>query len=65
MILSERHLRAQNQFRAFAEREFKPELLNKLEITDTYDLDMHKKMAKAGFMGIKIPLNTAAEEKTI
>ena len=55
MILSEKHQSARNRFRAFAEKEFTPELLIKLEKTDTFDWDMHNKMADIGLMGIKIP----------
>jgi alkylation response protein AidB-like acyl-CoA dehydrogenase len=55
MILSEKHKQIQKKCRDFAETEFVPELLDNLEKTDTFDWNMHKKMATAGFLGIKIP----------
>ena len=55
MILSEKHKFMQTVFREFAEKEFTPQLLDTLERTDTFSWDMHRKMADAGFLGIKIP----------
>ncbi len=56
MILSEKHQLMKKLFRSFAEIEFTPELLDRLEETGEFDWSIHKKMAKAGFMGAKIPL---------
>ncbi len=55
MILSEKHKQMQEKYRGFAETAFTPELLDNLEKTDRFNWDMHKKMAKAGFLGLKIP----------
>lgn len=55
MILSEKHQLMQKLFRSFAETEFTKELLDQLEDTGEFNRDIHNKMAKAGFMGAKIP----------
>jgi alkylation response protein AidB-like acyl-CoA dehydrogenase len=55
MILSDKHAQMQARFRNFAETEFDPELLDTLERSDTFDWNMHHKMADAGFLGLKIP----------
>lgn len=55
MILSEKHQLMQKLFRSFAETEFTSELLEQLENTGEFNRDIHNKMAKAGFMGAKIP----------
>ncbi len=55
MILSENHQLMQKMFRQFAETEFTPELLDRLEETGEFDRAMHDKMAAAGFHGVKIP----------
>jgi alkylation response protein AidB-like acyl-CoA dehydrogenase len=55
MILSEKHQLMQKLFRSFAETEFTAELLEQLENTGEFNRDIHNKMAKAGFMGAKIP----------
>jgi alkylation response protein AidB-like acyl-CoA dehydrogenase len=55
MILSEKHQLMQKLFRSFAETEFTPALLDRLESTGEFNRDIHNKMAKAGFMGAKIP----------
>lgn len=56
MILSEKHQMMRKLYRQFAETEFTPELLDKLEETGEFDWDMHNLMAKYGFMGVKIPV---------
>lgn len=55
MILSEKHQMLQKLCRQFAETEFTTELLDRLEETGEFDREIHDKMAKYGFMGIKIP----------
>lgn len=55
MILSENHQLMQKMFRQFAETEFTPELLDRLEEKGEFDWDIHNKMAAAGFHGVKIP----------
>lgn len=42
-------------FREFAQKEFTDELLDRLEETEEFDRDIHDKMAKYGFLGLKIP----------
>ena len=56
MILSEKHQIMRKLYRQFAETEFTPELLDHLEETGEFNWDMHNKMAKYGFMGVKIPV---------
>ena len=56
MILSEKHQMMRKLFRQFAETEFTPELLDKLDETGEFNWDMHNLMAKYGFMGTKIPV---------
>jgi alkylation response protein AidB-like acyl-CoA dehydrogenase len=56
MILSEKHQMMQKLFRSFAKTEFTPELLDRLEETGEFDWDIHYKMAKAGLLGAKIPV---------
>ena len=55
MILDEKHALQQKLFRQFAETEFTKELQDKLDQTGEFDWDIHNKMAKYGFMGVKIP----------
>ena len=55
MILDEEHVMMQKVFRDFAESEFTPELQERLYTTGEFDWDMHKEMAKYGFMGARIP----------
>jgi len=43
-------------FRQFAETEFTPALLDRLDETGEFDWDIHHKMSAAGFMGAKIPV---------
>jgi len=56
MILDEKHAMLQKLFRQFAETEFTKELLDRLDETGEFDWDIHRKMAKYGFMGVKIPV---------
>lgn len=55
MILSEKHQMMQALYRQFAQTEFTDELLDRLEETGEFDWDIHNKMSKFGFMGVKIP----------
>ncbi len=55
MILSEKHEFMRKLFRQFAETEFTTEILDELEETGEFNWDMHNKMSKYGFMGVKIP----------
>ena len=55
MILDEKHALQQKLFRQFAETEFTKELQDKLDQTGDFDWEIHNKMAKYGFMGVKIP----------
>ena len=56
MILTEKQQMLRKLYREFAETEFTGELLDKLEETGEFDWSMHNKMAKYGFMGVKIPV---------
>lgn len=56
MILTEKQQMMRKLYREFAETEFTDELLDKLEETGEFDWDMHRKMSKYGFMGVKIPV---------
>ena len=55
MILDKKHLMQQKLFREFAETEFTSEIQEELDTTGAFNWDMHRKMAKSGFMGVKIP----------
>lgn len=55
MILDKKHALQQKLFREFAENEFTKELQDKLDEVGEFDWDIHHKMAKYGFMGVKIP----------
>ena len=56
MILTEKQQMMRKLYREFAETEFTDELLDRLEETGEFDWDMHNKMSKYGFMGVKIPV---------
>ncbi len=56
MILSKTQQMLRKLYRQFAENEFTDELLDRLEETGEFDREMHDKMAKYGFMGVKIPV---------
>lgn len=55
MILSEKHQMMRDLFRRYAETEFTDGILNELERTGEFNRDIHDKMSKQGFMGVKIP----------
>ena len=55
MILDKKHALQQKLFREFAETEFTKELQDELDLTGEFNWDIHNKMAKYGFMGVKIP----------
>lgn len=55
MILDKKHAMQQKLFRQFAETEFTKELQDELDNTGEFNWEMHKKMSKYGFMGVKIP----------
>lgn len=55
MILSEKHQMMRKLYRQFAETEFTTELLDELEETGEFNWEMHNKMSRYGFMGVKIP----------
>ena len=54
MILDKKHAMQQKLFRQFAETEFTKELQDELDNTGEFNWEMHKKMSKYGFMGVKI-----------
>ena len=55
MILDKKHEMQRKLFRQFAETEFTKEIQDELDETGEFNWDMHKKMARYGFMGVKIP----------
>lgn len=55
MILSEKQLGLQREFREFAEREFTAGLLRRLDETGEFDWEIYNKMAEAGLMGVSVP----------
>ena len=55
MILDKKHAMQQKLFRQFAETEFTKELQDELDTTGAFNWDIHNKMSKYGFMGVKIP----------
>ncbi len=55
MIFSEKHQLIRKLVRDFAEKELTTEILDKVEETGEFPVEIQKKMAKAGFYGIKIP----------
>ena len=56
MILDKKHAMQQKLFRQFAETEFTKELQEELDTTGAFNWDIHNKMARYGFMGVKIPV---------
>ncbi|MDR0386586.1 MAG: acyl-CoA dehydrogenase family protein [Treponema sp.] len=56
MIFDEKHTLARKMFRQFAETEFTTELIDELEKTEEFNWDIHRKMAKFGLLGVKIPV---------
>lgn len=55
MILSPEYELLRKNFRNFAETEFTTELQDRLDREGGFDWDMHRKMARYGFLGCKIP----------
>lgn len=55
MILDQKHAMLQKLFRQFAEAEFTKELQDELDQTGEFNWEIHRKMAKYGFMGARIP----------
>ena len=55
MILDKRYEMVRKLCRRFAETEFTREILEDLREKGAYNWDMHRKMADAGFFGIKTP----------
>ena len=55
MILDKKHAKQQKLFRQIAETEFTKEIQDELDNTGEFNWEMHKKMSKYGFMGVKIP----------
>ena len=56
MVLTEKQQMVRKLFRQFAETEFTDELLDRLEETGEFDRAIHDKMARCGFLGVKIPV---------
>ena len=65
MILDKKHAMQQKLFRQFAETEFTKELQEELDTTGAFNWDIHNKMAKYGFMGVKIPGALASGSRTV
>ena len=55
MILSKKHQMLRKLYREFAETEFTTELLDELEESGEFNREILEKMARYGFLGIKIP----------
>ena len=55
MILDAPHALLQKMFRQFAQTEFTKELQDELDQTGEFNWDIHRKMAKYGFLGCRIP----------
>ncbi len=55
MLIDAKHAMLQKLFREFAQTEFTKELQDRLDQTGEFDWDIHKKMARYGFMGLRIP----------
>ena len=55
MILDKKKQMLRKLYRQFAETEFTKELMDELEATGEFNREIHDKMAKYGFTGIKIP----------
>ena len=56
MVLTEKQQMMRKLFRQFAETEFTDELLDRLEETGEFDRAIHDKMARCGFLGVKLPV---------
>ncbi|MCC9296627.1 acyl-CoA dehydrogenase family protein [Clostridium sp. WLY-B-L2] len=55
MILTEQHQLIRKLARGFAEKELTSDILDEVEATGEFPEEILKKMAKAGFFGIKVP----------
>lgn len=55
MVFTEKQNMMRRLCRQFARGEFTDELLDRLEETGEFDREIHNKMARYGFMGVKIP----------
>ena len=55
MILDKRYEMVRKLVRQFAETEFTKEILDELQEKGEYNWEIHKKMAAAGFFGVKTP----------
>ncbi len=55
MILDAKHALQQKLFREFAETEFTKEMQDELDRTGEFNWDIFKKMARYGFLGVRIP----------
>ncbi|HBC97801.1 MAG TPA: acyl-CoA dehydrogenase, partial [Clostridium sp.] len=55
MILTEQHQLIRKLARGFAEKELTSDILDEVEATGKFPEEILKKMAKAGFFGIKVP----------
>ena len=55
MQFTEKHKMIRKLARQFAETELTSEVLDKIEETGTYPMDLYKKMGDVGFLGIKTP----------
>ena len=55
MILNQKYETLRKLYRQFAETEFTKEIMDELMDTGEFNWDMHYKMAKYGFFGVKTP----------
>ena len=55
MILDKKYETLRKLYRQFAETEFTKEIIDELQTTGEFNWDMHYKMAKYGFFGVKTP----------
>lgn len=60
MIFDAKHEMIRKLVRQFAETELTTEVLDKVEATGEFPEEIVDKMAKCGFLGLKIPASTAA-----
>ena len=61
MILDKKHALQRQLFRQFAEEEFTKEILEELDVEGEFNWDIHHKMARYGFLGVKIPKQYGGE----
>ena len=60
MVFPEKYQLIRKLARDFAETELTSEILDEVEETKVFPKDILKKMAQAGFFGIKVPLKYGA-----